>query len=191
VWRLTDFHFFRGCIAFLMRAIPVQQGKAMSKQIIFIQVHGSPTIVEAEISAVPTVGELHDLLADRAIEIVAETFIFIDEAEQPTHGQRGEPVHGLKHGGRVHVTRCHGIKTTVHFLEKTAEHEFPPGARVRAVKEWAAHTFKLSPKDAAEHVLQLCNSADRPPSDTPLHQLVHGHSCALCFDLVPEKRVEG
>jgi hypothetical protein len=24
-----------------------------------------------------------------------------------------------------------------------------------------------------------------------LHQLVHGHACELCFDLVPEKRVEG
>jgi hypothetical protein len=91
----------------------------------------------------------------------------------------------------VHVTRCHRIKTTVHFLEKTAEHEFPPGARVRAVKEWAARIFKLDPKDAAEHVLQLCNATERPPSDTPLHQLVHGLSCDLCFDLVPEKRVEG
>jgi hypothetical protein len=59
------------------------------------------------------------------------------------------------------------------------------------VKAWAAQTFKLSAKDAAEHVLQLCNSTDRPPSDTPLHQLVHGHGCELCFDLVPEKRVEG
>jgi hypothetical protein len=49
----------------------------------------------------------------------------------------------------------------------------------------------LSPKDAAEHVLQLCNSTERPPSDTPLHQLVQGHACELCFDLVPEKRVEG
>jgi hypothetical protein len=49
----------------------------------------------------------------------------------------------------------------------------------------------MDPKDAAEHVLQLCNSTDRPPSDTPLHQLVHGPHCALCFDLVPEKRVEG
>ncbi len=163
----------------------------MSKHIIFIQAHGSPNIVEAEISTAPTVGELHDLLAARAIETVAETFIFIDEAEQPIRGERHDAVHGLKHGGRVHITRCHRIKTTVHFLDKTAERDFPPGARVRAVKEWAAHTFKLNPKDAAEHVLQLCNSTDRPPSDTPLHQLVQGHGCDLCFDLVPEKRVEG
>ena len=163
----------------------------MSNHIIFVQVHGSPKIVEAELSAAPTVGELHDALAGHGIEIVAETFVFIDDAEQPIQGQRHEPVHGLKHGARVHVTRCRRIKATVHFLEKTAEHEFPPGARVRAVKEWAVHTVNLSPKDAAEHVLQLCNSTARPPSDTPLHQLVHGHDCELCFDLVPEKRVEG
>ena len=89
------------------------------------------------------------------------------------------------------MTRCRRIKTTVHFLDKTAEHEFAPGARVRAVKEWAVQTFKQSPKDAAEHVLQLCHSTERPSSDTPLHQLVQGHACDLCFDLVPEKRVEG
>ena len=79
----------------------------------------------------------------------------------------------------------------MHVLDKTTEHEFAPGARVRAVKEWAVHTFKLSAKDAAEHVLQLCQSTERPSSDTPLHQLVKGHACDLCFDLVPEKRVEG
>ncbi len=163
----------------------------MSKTLIFIQAHGRPGILEAELSEAAILGELHDVLAAGGIAVDAETFIFIDEAGEHLHGQRHEPIRGLKHGTRVHVTRCRRIKTTVHFLEKTAEHEFPPGARVRAVKEWSAHTFKLSPKDAAEHVLQLCNSTERPPSDTPLHQLVHGRACELCFDLVPEKRVEG
>jgi hypothetical protein len=163
----------------------------MSKTLIFIQAHGRPGILEAELSEAATLGELHDALAAAGIPVDTETFIFIDEVGEHLHGQRHEPIRDLKHGTRVHVTRCRRIKTTVHFLEKTAEHEFPPGAHVRAVKEWAAHTFKLTPKDAAEHVLQLCNSADRPPSDTPLHQLVHGHGCELCFDLVPEKRVEG
>jgi hypothetical protein len=163
----------------------------MSKQIIFLQTHGSPNILEAEISGAPTVGELREAIAGAGIEIVEETFIFLDEAEQHVHGERHEPVPGLKHGGRVHVTHCHRIKVTVHFLDKTAERALPPGARVRAVKEWAAHHFKMSPKDAAEHVLQLCNSTERPPSDTPLHQLVQGCGCDVCFDLVPEKRVEG
>lgn len=163
----------------------------MPKPIIFIQVHGRPGILEAELSEAATLGELSDALAAAGVEIDAETFIFIDEGEQHEHGDRRQPVHHLKHGSRVHVSRCKRIKTTVHFLEKTAEHEFPPGARVRAVKAWAVHTFKMNPKDAAEHVLQICNSTKRPASDTPLHELVEGRGCAVCFDLVPEKRVEG
>ena len=163
----------------------------MTNIVIFIQVHGQADVVEAEFPPLATLGDLHEKLAILGVTVDAETFIFIDEAEEHVHGQRHEPLRRLKHGSRVHVSRCKRIETTVHFLDKSAEHEFAPGARVRAVKEWAAHTFQMNPKDAAEHVLQLCNSTERPPSDTPLHQLVHGHDCALCFDLVPEKRVEG
>lgn len=50
---------------------------------------------------------------------------------------------GLKHGCRIHVSRCHRIKTTVHLLDKTAEHEFPPGARVGSVKEWAVTSLSV------------------------------------------------
>ncbi|HEY8949464.1 MAG TPA: hypothetical protein VIM56_11315 [Rhizomicrobium sp.] len=163
----------------------------MNKVTVFIQTHGRPDIVEAELAVAATLGELHDLLATSGIAVDAETVIFIDEAEEHLSGERHHPVHGLKHGSRIHVGRCKRIAVTVHFLHKTAEHHFPPGARVRAVKAWAVHKFEMDPKDAAEHVLQLCKSTDRPSSDTPLHQLVHGHDCALCFDLVPEKRVEG
>ena len=163
----------------------------MSKTIIFIQVHGQPGVLEAELTEAPTFGELHDALAAIGVQVDSESFIFIDEAEDHLRGEHHEPVPGLKHGARVHIGRCHRIKTTVHFLEKTAEHSFPPGARLRTVKARAVHKFELDPKDAAEHVLQICNSTERPPSDTPLHCLAHGHSCAVCFDLVPEKRVEG
>jgi hypothetical protein len=163
----------------------------MSKPIIFIQVHGRPGIVEAEMSEGATLGELQDALKTAGVPIDAETFIFVDESERHEEGDRGRRVEGIKHGARIHVCRCKRIKTTVHFLSETAEHEFVPGARVRRVKEWAVHTFHMSPKDAAEHVLQICNSTKRPPSDTPLHELVEEHKCALCFDLVPEKRVEG
>jgi hypothetical protein len=163
----------------------------MSKIGIFIQVHGKPSLLEAELGEAATLGELHDALTALGLTIDAETFIFVDEAEHHEHGPRHERAHRLKHGSRVHVSRCKQIATTVHYLDKAATHGFPPGARVKAVKAWAVATFKLSPKDAAEHVLQLCKSDQRPASDTPLHQLVHGHGCALCFDLVPEKRVEG
>jgi hypothetical protein len=163
----------------------------MTDILVFIQAHGQADIVEAEFGPAPTLGDLRDKLDLVGIAAGGETFVFIDEAEEHEQGERHEPVRRLKHGSRVHVTRCKRVAATVHFLDKTEAREFPPGARVRAVKEWAVHAFHLDRKDAAEHVLQICNSTERPPSDTPLHQLVHGHPCALCFDLVPEKRVEG
>ena len=163
----------------------------MSKTIVFIQVQGRPGILDVELSQAATVGELLDALAAAGITLDAETVIFLDDAEGHVGGDRHQPIPGLKHGCRVHVARCKRIKTTVNFLEKTATHSFPPGVRLRAVKEWAVHKFGMDPKDAAEHVLQLCRSSDRPPSDTPLLQLVQAHCCDVCFDLVPEKRVEG
>ena len=163
----------------------------MTQLLVFIQAHGRAEILEAELPPTATLGDLHDALEVLGIAVSTETFIFIDEAEAHEQGERHKRLPHVKHGSRIHVSRCKRIATTVNFLDKSQEREFPPGARVRAVKEWAVHVFDLDPKDAAEHVLQLCNSTERPPSDTPLNQLVHGHPCALCFDLVPEKRVEG
>ena len=163
----------------------------MSKEIIFIQVHGRPEIHEAEIHAAATLGDVHNVLKALGIAIDAETLIFIDESEQHEEGGSHEPIHRLKRGCRVHVSRCKRLKTKVHYLEKTAEKDFPPGARVKSVKAWAVHEFKLDGNDAAEHVLQLCNSSERPTTDTPLHQLVQKHECHLGFDLVPSIRVEG
>lgn len=163
----------------------------MSKLTVFIQVHGRPGIVEAALSETSTLGDLQDALAAAGVQFDNELFVFVDEAEHHQHGDRHRPLDGLKHGSRIHVTRCKHIKTTVHFLNETTERDFPPGTRVRRVKEWAVQVFKMNPKDAAEHVLQLCNSTKRPTSDTPLHELVEGHSCTISFDLIPEKRVEG
>lgn len=53
------------------------------------------------------------------------------------------------------------------------------------------HQFSLNAKDAGEHVLQICKTDKQPATDTPLSELVTGHECNLCFNLVPEKRVEG
>lgn len=177
----------------------------MSKPIAFIQVYGRLDVLEIELSDTTTLGELRDALETAGVKLDAETFIFIDDAEKHLDGERHERLLGFKHGCRIHVCRCRRIKTMVNYLSDTAEHVFAPGARVRAVKEWAVRKFNLSPKDAAEHVLQLCESKDRPSSDTPLHQLVkktdrpsdceqdqqREHHCKLCFDLVPDKRVEG
>ena len=159
--------------------------------VIFIQEHGRSGIIEATLKEAATIGDLHDVLVAAGIGVDGDTFIFTGEDENHIHGERHHQLHGIKHGTRIHVSRCKRIKATIHFLDKSEEHEFPPGARVHTVKAQAIHAFHMTPKDAAEHVLQLCKSTERPSSDTPLHQLVEGHGCAVCFDLVPEKRVEG
>jgi hypothetical protein len=162
----------------------------MTKHTIFIQVQERPGIIEAEVTEALTLGDLRNAIEAAGVALDADNNIFIDEAEEPLQGDHGQPVTGGKRGVRVHISRCKRIRTTVHYLERTAEREFAPGARMRAVKVWAVHTFKLNPKDAAEHVL-ICKSTKRPAADTPLHELVEGRACSLCFDLVPEKRVEG
>jgi hypothetical protein len=158
---------------------------------LFAQVHEKAGIVEIDVAEGVTERALHDRLIAAGVALVAEALVFVDECEEPLDRRAETPVKNLRHGSCVHVSRCRRIATTVHFTEKTIERSFPPGARVHAVKAWAAHEFHLDHKDAAEHVLQLCNSTTRPPSDTPLHALTTCQTCAVCFDLVPEKRVEG
>jgi hypothetical protein len=162
----------------------------MSELILFVQVQGDTRIIEVTVPENITESDLHEALSRAGLSVGPELFVFIDEEEEDVSREKNCPS-SVRHGSRVHVARCRRIKTTVHFLDKTIEREFSPGARVRSVKKWATREFHLDHKDAAEHVLQVCKSTERPASDTPLHALVKGHDCAVCFDFVPEKRVEG
>jgi hypothetical protein len=163
----------------------------MPKQTIFIRGHALPAAVEVEIAEAALMGDLLALITKAGIAVDNETAIFIDEAEMPHDLTPAAPVAGIKHGSHVHVTKCKKIDVTVNYLDGTATHKFAPGARVRRVKAWAVDKFNLTPHDAAEHVLQMCGTTRRPASDTPLNELTDGKTCAICFDLVPEKRVEG
>jgi hypothetical protein len=163
----------------------------MAQSLLFVQVQGDARIVEVLVAEAVTGSGLREALSNAGVPMTPELFVFVDEAEEPVGHEGQQAVLGLKHGARVHVARCRRIKTTVHFLEKTIERDFPPGARVRTVKAWATREFHLDHKDAAEHVLQLCNSNQRPATDTPLQALAAASGCAVCFDFVPEKRIEG
>jgi hypothetical protein len=162
----------------------------MSELILFVQVHGDTRIVEVAVPENIIESELHNVLSNVGLCVGPELFLFVDEDEDDV-SREGNCTSTVKHGSRVHISRCRRIKTTVHYLERTIEREFPPGARVRSVKKWAIHEFHLDHKDAAEHVLQVCKSSERPASDTPLNALVQGPNCTVCFDFVPEKRIEG
>ena len=163
----------------------------MSETNLFVQVEGQQEIRELAIPENATIDDLRDAVTASGITIDPEALLFIDEDKEPLTSETTLAGPLLKRGSRLYVTRCTRIKVTAHFADKIADEVFPPGTRVRKVKEWAVHTFKMSPKDAAEHILQLCKSTKCPPSDTPLAQLVDGKNCSVCFDLVPDKRVEG
>lgn len=163
----------------------------MSELTLFIQVQGESQVVEVAVAEGLTGLDLHNALASVSVAAGPDVFIFVDEHEDHVLREVDIIEFGLKHGARVHVAHCHRITTTVHYNGRTVEHAFPPGTRVRNVKKWTAREFHIDHKDAAEHVLQFCKSTKQPPSDTPIHALTHDRECTVCFDLVPEKRVEG
>jgi hypothetical protein len=161
----------------------------MSNIIVFLQQHGSVEAKELEIALSARLPEV--LAASGAPGLGDDVLIFVDEHEEPVGRDVCIGDTGAKHGSRLHVSRCRHVEVTVHYQERTETHRFAPGAKVHRVKQWAVQKFKLAETDATEHVLQICSSAERPAGDTPLHTLLAHGSCALCFDLVPEKRVEG
>lgn len=93
---------------------------------------------------------------------------------------------------KLHVTRCRHVEVTVRFNGETAKRRFQPGATIGRVHHWAARrAFGLSPRDAAEHVLQIQGTQKRPDRDVHIGALADGKVCAVAFDLVPRKQVEG
>ena len=92
----------------------------------------------------------------------------------------------------LQVTRCRKIEIVVRFNGENKQRSFPPGTIVERVRRWAAcRAFGLSPRDAAEHVLQLQGTTTWPDRDIHVGTLTDGKTCAVAFDLVPSKRVEG
>jgi hypothetical protein len=119
-----------------------------------------------------------------------EFLIFIEDIDEPLDPKKPLPPSHAGAPHRMHVHRCRVVSVGVSFNGTTAEHRFGPGNTVEKVKRWAAKHFGLSPADAAEHVLQLAGSSIRPEPDTHIGSLT-GNTCAVRFDLVPLKRVEG
>ncbi|RIV80354.1 hypothetical protein [Pelagerythrobacter aerophilus] len=119
----------------------------------------------------------------------AELLVFIQDEDKPVkdgklpRAKGGQPL-------CVHVHRCRKIAVSVTYNGVTKPAEFSPARTVGAVKTHVAtKLFELSKQDAAEHVLQLTGSKDRPDADTHIGSLAS--DCAIAFDLVPLVRVEG
>ncbi|MGI8546812.1 MAG: hypothetical protein ACR2M1_05675 [Gemmatimonadaceae bacterium] len=152
-----------------IRLVEVPAGASVRDVVVVAAAHGFPAA--ADPAAVLFVEDSDDVLApDLTIEAV-----------------------GVRHHGSMHVHRCTTVATTVHFNSESKVRNFGPATTVARVKDWAVstHAFNLTPVDAAEHVLQVTGTQDRPDEDVHIGTLVHASHCVLAFDLVAKVRVEG
>lgn len=171
----------------------------MSHVQLFVQSEGSREIRAIEVLAQATVRELldaarlHGLHAGQHEEVA----VFLEDGDHALLLDMTLDAVGVRHHGSVHVSRHHRIEVTVHFNGQHHARPFGPGATVRRIKEWATgpHSFGMTPVDAAEHVLQVAHTHERPDSDvhvgTLVHAPVHTPGCGVAFDLVAQVRVEG
>jgi hypothetical protein len=122
---------------------------------------------------------------DHACPISPDTLI---EELLPLGAESGTSICSL----RLHLSCCHHIDVSVRFNGETATRRFSPSATIARVHHWAARrAFGMTPRDAAEHVLEVQGSTKRPDRDIHIGTLAAKDSCGVAFDLVPRKRVEG
>lgn len=162
---------------------------------LFLQLEGVHEIRLVEVSPDGVVGDIIAGLPDdfRAHVRETELMVFLEDGHEAIALDLSLEAAGIRHQHSVHVHRCRHITVTVHFGADSKEHQFSPSTTIRHVKRWAVGDkgFKLSPVDAAEHVLQLQGTGDRPDEDVHIGTLTHAPHCSVVFDLVPKVRVEG
>jgi hypothetical protein len=121
-----------------------------------------------------------------------ELRVFAEDEDEPLELDHPLPGHQPGKPLRLHVHRCHRVTVTVAFNGESETRPFGPARTIEAIRKWAALVaFKLAPTDAAEHVLQVAGTTNRPDPDTHVGALVSCPDCLIHFDLVPLKRVEG
>lgn len=119
-----------------------------------------------------------------------EFLVFVQEEDAPLKPHR--PLPKPPRGGPLclHVHRCKAIEIEASFNGRTKEVSFAPSRTVGSVKTIiATKLFGMTPHDAAEHVLQITGTTDRPDADIHIGSLAK--RCRVAFDLVPLVRVEG
>jgi hypothetical protein len=157
---------------------------------VFYQAEGLREIQHVEVQTEHSVAVLKKLILGLH-GLKAETFIFLEDGENPLDETAIIATLVKTHDVKLHVHGCRKIEVQVAFAGKTAKHSFAPGVTIARVKKWATEHFGMTPDDASEHMLQIAGTHDRPAAGTHLGALTTCHSCHISFDLVPDQRVNG
>ena len=117
-----------------------------------------------------------------------EFFLFIEDEDDE------RPVEKLPHlpeGLRLHLHRLKGIDVVVRYAGRDVRRSFRPSATVGRIKRWATQEMGVAPSDAAELMLQVHGSDNRPDADIHVGSLIEAPHHRATFDLVPSPRVNG
>lgn len=167
----------------------------MTRLQVFVQVEGKRAIRVIELPSNATVEELvRAAQANGMIDASGGNGIrvYAEDGDVPLRPDGTLEASGLGNHSSVHVSHCARVSVTVHYNGQQRTDDFGPGVPMHRVKEWAVgkNGFNLNAVDAAEHVLQLTGTSDRPDEDVHIGSLV-GNGCKVEFDLVAKVRVEG
>ncbi|MER9559461.1 hypothetical protein [Mesorhizobium sp. M0323] len=155
------------------------------KTAIFVTIGAEP-LDRVELEETAVVADLLHLLKQRGID-VEELLIFMEDHDEPLEHHR--PLHGHDHP-IFHAHRCKKVEVTVHYKTDAFKHKFAPSATIAKVTRWAIEKAGLGKEEAEEHVLQIHGSRLQPPSNAHLGSYA-ADSCAVVFDLVRKKLVQG
>ncbi|WP_144141048.1 hypothetical protein [Paraburkholderia sp. BCC1884] len=122
---------------------------------------------------------------------VEEVAIFEEGCETQLTDELLRDLLSTKKHPRFHFHRCRRVDASVTYNGRTLTHNVAPSTTLASVKAWADKAFRIDPAHAAEHVLQLHGTIDRPTASTHVGALTTGHLCAVMFDLVPNERIQG
>lgn len=162
---------------------------------LFIQGEGIPNITLVRLDPKDTIADIvqiareHDLSAPEHSEVC----VFVENTDVLLDLDLKIDEAVLVSRSRIHIHRCIEVEVTVNYNRDQTKGLFPPSATVDWVKEWAVgkDQYAMSPVDAAEHVLKVCNSGDQPDGEVHIGTLVKFPDGTACFDLVPKQRIEG
>lgn len=168
---------------------------------LFVQGEGKREIRVLELPAHATVRELIEAAQAQGVASLnggghggrQAVAVYAEDGDAPLPAGATLEAAGLGNHSSVHLSRCVRVAVTVHYNSRDLSETFGPGVPMHRVKEWAVGNkgFNLTPVDAAEHVLQLTGTSDRPDEDVHIGSLVGAGGCKVEFDLVAKVRVEG
>lgn len=157
---------------------------------VFYQVEGTRSQQHLEASPDEQLGHLKQRIAKKH-GLCGDLLLFVQENDEAADENKTVCDIAGSTGAMLNVHRCTRIGVAVAFSDRTLEHTFGPGTTVARVKRWATDELKMSKEDAAEHVLQIAGTHDRPTASMHIGALVAHPKCQLAFDLVPDERVQG